>query len=727
MTSAPLPATNQQAARREGGSGMSRKRVLIIDSDEGFVQGLASTAQQRGIEAMTTASSDEGLELARSTRPDLIVVNVELAPTNGWSVCTRLKRDEELKDIPVLLTSSTSSVDTFEKHKKLKTRADEYLLKPYETDDFLRVTDQLIGLPLESDFGDTDDEALLIEDESLSLGDYDHADLDSPIAVPDDEPFETFETFDSPLEANALDAPLEDDSFAALGDEIDPFSDQPLLESAGDESLDLGESPFSDPLPADTVDPLALLEGGEETLVTDDVLDGHLTGDPLDGDPLAADALGDATQDDLAAFEESFANLAAEAALDAPAPGDLAVTTDKFHSEQLGSLDQPSDGAPLDALAELPDDGGFVDDPLATSLEEPFAATSEDPLAAFGDDAFGEGAFEESEFGADAFGETDLSQSDFGETEFDGGEFDETRFSESPFGEQPQIDGEFQPAPETDGGQPQEVAFHEEEFQAEAFNDESFQAESFQSDAFQATSLDGSLGGSASAFLDDPSQVSQLEARIAALEAELEGYRSTESTRDQEIERLRNESIRKDREAQDLRDQLHERDRQLAELRDSESRLNLEVARARDEKLRRETAMRSLTAKAEQINTAAKRYERELTSVREELRAAQAHKERVAELEEAQKQSDAELSRLRELESTLTQERDDLTAKHQALSTDLEKARQEADGLRTDLEEARATGEKALAESMELRAKHESLEARFSRLRQVIADLDTES
>lgn len=727
MTSAPLPATNDKAARREGGSGMSRKRVLIIDSDEGFVQGLASTAQQRGLEAMTTASSDEGLELARSARPDLIVVNVELAPTNGWSVCTRLKRDEELKDIPVLLTSSTSSVDTFEKHKKLKTRADEYLLKPYETDDFLRVTDQLIGLPHESDFGDTDGEALLIEDESLSLGDYDHADLDSPIAVPDDEPFETFETFDSPLEANALDAPLEDDSFAALGDEIDPFSDQPLLESTGDESIELGESPFSDPLPADTVDPLALLEGGEETLVTDDVLGGHIGGDPLDADPLDADALGHATQDDLAAFEESFANLAAEAALDAPHPGDLAVTTDRFHSEQLGALDQPAADAPLEALAAIPDDAAFGDDPLMSSLEDPLAVTSEDPLAAFGDDAFGEGGFEESEFGADAFGETELSETDFGETAFDGNEFDETRFAESPFGDQPERDGEFQPPPEADAAQPPEVAFQDEGFQGESFLEDAFQAESFQTDALQETSFDGSLGGSTGAFQDDPSLVSQLEARIAALEAELEGYRSTESTRDQEIERLRNESIRKDREAQELRDQLHERDRQLAELRDSESRLNLEVARARDEKLRRETAMRSLTAKAEQINTAFKRSERELASVREELRAAQTLQARVAELEESQKQSESELSRLRELESTLSRDRDDLTAKNQTLSADLDQARQEADGLRTDLEEARATGEKALAESVELRAKQESLEARFSRLRQVIADLDMES
>jgi len=43
-------------------------------------------------------------------------------------LCTRLKKDDQLKSIPVILISSTATADSFEKHKKLKTR-EEYLIQ----------------------------------------------------------------------------------------------------------------------------------------------------------------------------------------------------------------------------------------------------------------------------------------------------------------------------------------------------------------------------------------------------------------------------------------------------------------------------------------------------------------------------------------------------------------------------------------------------------------------
>ena len=140
---------------------MARKRILFIDGDEPFVQDVANAARRRGYETIITASSTDGCELARSEHPDLIVVSVELTPTNGWSVCTKLKKDEELRGVPVVLTSSTSTPDTFEKHKKLKTRADDYLLKPYSGDDLIRVATQLLGAeePVEDD--------LVVQDETL--------------------------------------------------------------------------------------------------------------------------------------------------------------------------------------------------------------------------------------------------------------------------------------------------------------------------------------------------------------------------------------------------------------------------------------------------------------------------------------------------------------------------------------------------------------------------------
>src|SRR5207302_4448591 len=94
---------------------------------------------------LVATNSDQGMTLAKQENPDLIVVCVEAQPTNGYMLCTRLKKDDKLKSIPVVLTSANATPDSFEKHKKLKTRAEEYLIKPFAPQMMLEKASQLLG------------------------------------------------------------------------------------------------------------------------------------------------------------------------------------------------------------------------------------------------------------------------------------------------------------------------------------------------------------------------------------------------------------------------------------------------------------------------------------------------------------------------------------------------------------------------------------------------------
>src|SRR5207237_1639599 len=114
--------------------------------------------------------------------PDLIVVCVEAQPTNGYMLCTRLKKDDKLKSIPILLTSSNATADSFEKHKKLKTRADEYLIKPFLPSALFEKVNAVLGLPAEG----AGEEMVEIDDEPLGIGDI-VGDEDEPIAVAEAE------------------------------------------------------------------------------------------------------------------------------------------------------------------------------------------------------------------------------------------------------------------------------------------------------------------------------------------------------------------------------------------------------------------------------------------------------------------------------------------------------------------------------------------------------------
>ena len=101
-------------------------KILLIESDGPFAQDLSTALEARGLEARVTADGKEGLDLAKVDRPDLIVLCVELPKMSGYSVCNKLKKDDQLKSIPLVIISAEATPETFEQHRKLKTRAEGY-------------------------------------------------------------------------------------------------------------------------------------------------------------------------------------------------------------------------------------------------------------------------------------------------------------------------------------------------------------------------------------------------------------------------------------------------------------------------------------------------------------------------------------------------------------------------------------------------------------------------
>jgi DNA repair exonuclease SbcCD ATPase subunit len=95
-------------------------------------------------------------------------------------LCTRLKKDDQLKDIPVILTSANATLDSFEKHKKLKTRAEEYLIKPFAPQVMLQKASALLGVRLPPE--EEEEQILSVEDEPLGLSDLVDGE-DEPISL----------------------------------------------------------------------------------------------------------------------------------------------------------------------------------------------------------------------------------------------------------------------------------------------------------------------------------------------------------------------------------------------------------------------------------------------------------------------------------------------------------------------------------------------------------------
>src|SRR5688572_31815817 len=83
-------------------------KVLIFESDPVFASELRSGLEQHACSVTVVGDATEGLQVAASDRPDLVLLTVELPRINGFSVCNKLKRDPGLKSVPLIIMSSDS-------------------------------------------------------------------------------------------------------------------------------------------------------------------------------------------------------------------------------------------------------------------------------------------------------------------------------------------------------------------------------------------------------------------------------------------------------------------------------------------------------------------------------------------------------------------------------------------------------------------------------------------
>lgn len=157
---------------------MASKRILLIESDEEFSESLVSLFSQYDVETRVIGDGKEGLQTAKEDPPDMILLCVELPKMSGYSICNKLKKDKRLKKVPLIIMSTEATEETFEQHKKLKTRAEDYIIKPFPDDDLLGKINALMELPILESLDEEelitidDDEAISIDDEeAISIED----------------------------------------------------------------------------------------------------------------------------------------------------------------------------------------------------------------------------------------------------------------------------------------------------------------------------------------------------------------------------------------------------------------------------------------------------------------------------------------------------------------------------------------------------------------------------
>jgi len=124
---------------------MPTRTLLCVEPDEATLAIIAGTLEPYGFEIKNITNGDQVVEWARKNRPTLMMVSVEPKKI-GYAICNKIKRNVELKDVPLILISGEEAPEKFEQHKTFKLRADEYMFKPVDRHELMRKVNVLVGL-----------------------------------------------------------------------------------------------------------------------------------------------------------------------------------------------------------------------------------------------------------------------------------------------------------------------------------------------------------------------------------------------------------------------------------------------------------------------------------------------------------------------------------------------------------------------------------------------------
>ncbi len=99
--------------------------LLLIEDDDAIRTALELSLTRQGHRVATAATGEDGLKLLREQRPDLIVLDVMLPGIDGFQVCRRIRRTDQLPII--LLTARSDDIAV-----GLESGADDYVVKPVQ-------------------------------------------------------------------------------------------------------------------------------------------------------------------------------------------------------------------------------------------------------------------------------------------------------------------------------------------------------------------------------------------------------------------------------------------------------------------------------------------------------------------------------------------------------------------------------------------------------------------
>ena len=117
-------------------------KVLLIEDNEMNRDMLSRRLIRRGFQVVFAMDGQQGIDLARSERPDIILMDLGLPVIDGWEATRRVKADDATRGVPVI--GLTAHAMTGDREKAIEAGCDDYDTKPVEFDRLIGKIERLL-------------------------------------------------------------------------------------------------------------------------------------------------------------------------------------------------------------------------------------------------------------------------------------------------------------------------------------------------------------------------------------------------------------------------------------------------------------------------------------------------------------------------------------------------------------------------------------------------------
>jgi CheY-like chemotaxis protein len=138
-TAAPAPVSASRRAKLEQGRERPA-RVLVVDDNVDLAKGLARLLQIRGHDVRIAFDGPTGLDEAKNSRPDVVLLDIGLPGMDGYQLAAQLRLDETVKDATLIAISGYGQ----EEDLRLAREAgfDHHLVKPIISDELIKLLEE---------------------------------------------------------------------------------------------------------------------------------------------------------------------------------------------------------------------------------------------------------------------------------------------------------------------------------------------------------------------------------------------------------------------------------------------------------------------------------------------------------------------------------------------------------------------------------------------------------